>query len=616
MRASRTRPSEQPPAAPRGGSVRRSRLVRLLSRSAPTYLALIGLWVLLRGALLATGLLLQLVFDTLSGTERAGMSAWSLIALVAAAEATKVAVWYGVILSRVEPHFTYRIRAALQVNALRAILRKPAGRALDRTGGDAVSRFGEDTDEVGVFAIWSASNLSRLMIAVGALVIMLGIDAVVTLGLVVPVVVMVLASRALARPLREYQQAGRRAASEVSSVVGEAVGGVQAIKVARAEERFVARLRQANDVRLRYAVREVLLTTVQTSLFNGTAALGTGFVLLLAAASMRGGAFTVGDLALFVFYIQFITEAVTALGMFFARYQKAELSMRRVAELADDEAAVVARAKTYLRSEPPLPQRREDRSEPLRLLQARGLTSRYPGTSRGIRGIDLHLPAGSVTVVTGRIGSGKSTLLQVLLGLLPAEHGTVLWNGTPVDQPGTFLVPPRASFVPQVPRLFSGTIRENIVLGASASPAEVAEAVRLAVLEDDIAVLDKGLDTVIGPRGLRLSGGQMQRIAAARMAVRRTDLMVFDDLSNALDVTTELRLWDRLLDNGGTTVLAVSHRRSILRRADQIVVLVEGGTAAVGTLDELLEDCAEMRHLWASDESTPSDAHAGRVERD
>ncbi|WP_329094655.1 ABC transporter ATP-binding protein/permease [Actinomadura citrea] len=616
MRAPRTRRSEPPPASPRGRSVRRALLIPLLSRSAPTYLGLTGLWILLRGALLATGLLLQMVFDTLSGTDPAGTSAWSLIALVAAAEATKVSVWYGVILSRVEPHFTYRIRAALQVNALRAILRKPAGRALDRTGGDAVSRFGADTDEVGVFAIWSASNLSRLIIAVAALIIMLGIDAVVTLGLVVPVVVMVLASRALARPLRECQNAGRRAAAEVSSVVGEAVGGVQAIKVGRAEERFVARLRQANAVRLRLAAREVLLTTVQTSLFNGTAALGTGFVLLLAAARMRGGEFTVGDLALFVFYIQFITEAVTALGMFFARFQKAELSTRRVAELADDESAVIARTRTHLRREPPRPAPREDRSAPLRLLEARGLTSRYPGTSRGIRDIDLHLPAGTVTVVTGRVGSGKSTLLQVLLGLLPAERGTVLWNGVPVDHPETFLTPPRSSFVPQVPRLFSGTIRENITLGAPSSPTEVAEAVRLAVLEDDIAGLDKGLDTVIGPRGLRLSGGQRQRIAAARMAVRRTDLMVFDDLSNALDVTTERRLWDRLLDHGGATILAVSHRPSILRRADQIVVLVDGEMAAVGTLDELLETCAEMHHLWDADESLPGDAHAGRVEHD
>ncbi|WP_433473866.1 hypothetical protein ACQPZP_34460 [Spirillospora sp. CA-142024] len=82
------------------------------------------------------------------------------------------------------------------------------------------------------------------------------------------------------------------------------------------------------------------------------------------------------------------------------------------------------------------------------------------------------------------------------------------------------------------------------------------------------------------------------------MAVRRTDLMVFDDLSNALDVTTELRLWDRLLDHGGATILAVSHRPSIFRRADQIVVLVDGEMAAVGTLDELLENCAEMQHLY------------------
>jgi ATP-binding cassette subfamily B protein len=179
-----------------------------------------------------------------------------------------------------------------------------------------------------------------------------------------------------------------------------------------------------------------------------------------------------------------------------------------------------------------------------------------------------------------------------------------LWNGTVIADPGAFFVPPRCAYTSQVPRLFSDSLRENILLGVPENRADLPEAVQAAVLEPDLRQLAQGLDTLVGPRGVRLSGGQVQRAAAARMFVREPELMVFDDLSSALDVETEALLWERLRarraadGQAAATCLVVSHRRPALRMADRIVLMQEGRVAAVGGLEDLLANNEEMRRLW------------------
>lgn len=188
-------------------------------------------------------------------------------------------------------------------------------------------------------------------------------------------------------------------------------------------------------------------------------------------------------------------------------------------------------------------------------------------------------------------------MLRALLGLLPRDAGSVAWNGALVTDPASFFVPPRAAYTSQVPRLFSDTLRENVVMGADVSDADVTAALELAVLGPDLANMRGGLDTEVGTRGVRLSGGQVQRAAAARMLLRGAELLVFDDISSALDVETERRLWDGLFVAGGTTCLVVSHRRAALERADRVIVLEEGRVVAQGRLADVLDEAPELGAL-------------------
>ncbi len=455
--------------------------------------------------------------------------------------------------------------------------------------GDIVSRASNDIAYLRAlvgFGGLQICNVTLALLLTGGEMVRL--SPTLTLMVTAPILIgMVILQVGILR-LHKLVRVAQQQLAALSDVVLSSLQGVQTIQGFTAEEAFVARFAERNEA---YKRTNVKLALVRSSIFPLLGASGaTGIYLLLSRGGPMAiaGEVSVGELVAFVTFIAYLLWPLMSLGWLVSVFQRGMISLERIDEI--------------LYREPERPDRdtRVELPEGAPHIRIRGLSFTYgEGAEEALSELDVDIEPGCVLGIYGPTGSGKTTLLRLLTRTWNPPPGAVEVDGTDLRELDLAAWRQKLAVAPQVPFLFSDSIRDNVAMGRE---GDVELAVDRAALRADLPALPDGLDTIVGERGIMLSGGQRQRTALARALYRRYDLLVLDDVLSAVDQATERDLIDTLEslasgDQRPTTIL-VSHRMSVLRRVDRVLVLDKGRKVAEGRHEDLVGMPGPYREAW------------------
>lgn len=382
----------------------------------------------------------------------------------------------------------------------------------------------------------------------------------------------------------------------VNSVVQENVSGARVVKAYVKEQHEIGRFNEANtelrDVNLTVQRLMATLSPILMIIMNGSviAILLIGGKEVQAAIGTIGG-IQVGDVMAAITYITQILMSMMMVSMMFQTMTRAAASARRVSEMLDSDPVIKGSRFT-------------PETETSGAVTFKNVSFRYPGTvgRRVLEDINLDIKPGENIAIIGATGSGKSSLVNLIPRFYDTVDGEVLVDGVNVRDYDLDTLRGKIAFVLQKTELFSGTVADNIRWGRpDATDEEVELAAKIAQADDFIKGFNEDYNTMIAEKGASLSGGQKQRIAIARAIIRRPEILIFDDSTSALDLSTEARLHKALRENiEGTTVIMIAQRIASIRNCDRIAVIENGTIVAFAPHDELMKTCETYRDIYAS----------------
>ncbi|MBV9864309.1 MAG: ABC transporter ATP-binding protein [Abitibacteriaceae bacterium] len=404
--------------------------------------------------------------------------------------------------------------------------------------------------------------------------------------------IFIITTRLLRQHVRTASRQVLETNSRISGHLQERISMVREVQSFTREDYESRRVQRQVRVLKGYTLRQFFLNAILLASSEITRTLGLVVMLVFGVHRVLHGNATVGDVTAFYLYVGMLLAPVDFLSNLYTNLHSTAIAADRVFEFFDTTPQVqdVPNARVLEVNRPPA-------------VHFEQVIFAYPDdpATLVLKGIDFEVQPGWRVVLVGGSGSGKSSLMNLLLRFYNLQSGRILIGGQDISQVTTHSLRQVIGIVPQQPLLFRGTVRDNILYGRQgASDEEVHAAAIAANAEQFILNLPDGYDTVIGERGVGLSGGQVQRIAIARAFLKDPAVLIMDEATSNLDAQSEALVLDALnrLANGRTTFI-IAHRLGVATTADLVLVMQHGNIIERGNHDELIENGPIYRHLWA-----------------
>ena len=483
----------------------------------------------------------------------------------------------------------YKIQHDLRMDATKSLIAMEASYYDMRQTGQIMSVLSNDVNQLEDVVADSSTSIIRIVVTFLTAFVILALTSWKLAGVLFgPLILIVpLVYWFSTRVQRKYRKQ-RESTGDITAVLENLISGISVVQAYNAQEWESNRVDRESASYREQAIGASQDRNRFVPMIYAIAGIAFGLLASVGGALAGNGEITTGELVTFLLISTRMTMPLFIFGILINQLQRGEAAARRVFAVVDLEPEIYDNEDAI------------ELTEEISSVEFKDVYFTYPNTTVPVlSGISFKAEGGDFLGIMGHTGAGKTTILKLLMRYYTPDSGDVLINGVSIDDYTLDSVRDKIGFVSQEPFLFYGSIKDNVIYNQSANADELQTALELAGAWEFIQELEEGLETMVGDRGAKLSGGQRARVSLARALLKQPSLLILDEASSALDAETERRIQENLIASGNDrATLAVAHRLSTIRNADEILSMVDGAVVERGKHDELVAAGGVYASQW------------------